>query len=293
MLARAVTVGVDAGEFSAHQDELGGVIDPDQHHDDRSRGPIGRFEALLADVEADEKFSHLEQRRSQDGAEPDVAPLHRGVGKPFEYHGEKQGDHRERRGEARDLQRRLRQVGCDIFSRGGQRRRQQHRGQEQETECQHPSQGQDVAAHKPPDPRSRRGFHLPHRVQGVLELNHDADGGKDQGANPYCGRDHAFARPVRALEHGFDGLSAGVADEPLQRAENLALHGLGAEDETGNRNRYENQRPEREHGVIGKRRAEPRILVCSDQRLTVSRSGVSHAGIVFQLAPRKLPSSRQ
>jgi hypothetical protein len=162
---------------------------------------------------------------------------------------------------------------CDIFSRGGQRRRQQHRGQEQETECQHPSQGQDVAAHKPPDPRSRRGFHLPDRVQGVLELNHDADGGKDQGANPYCGRDHAFARPVRALEHGFDGLSAGVADEPLQRAENLALHGLGAEDETGNRNRYENQRPEREHGVIGKRRAEPRILVLGPAADRISKRG--------------------
>src|SRR4029450_9822602 len=91
--------------------------------------------------------------------------------------------------------------------------------EEQEAERQHPGQGQDVAAHKPPDPRSRRGFHLPHRVQGVLELNHDADGRKDEGANAYCGRDHAFARPVGALEHGFDGVGAGVADEPLQRAE--------------------------------------------------------------------------
>jgi hypothetical protein len=34
------------------------------------------------------------------------------------------------------------------------------------------------------------------RVQGVLELNHDADGGKDQGADPDDGRDRTFARPV-------------------------------------------------------------------------------------------------
>jgi hypothetical protein len=88
------------------------------------------------------------------------------------------------------------------------------------------------------------GFHLPHRVQGVLELNHHADGRKDQGADSDGGRNHAFARPVGALEHGFDGLGAGVADEPLQRAENLALHGLGAENEAGNRNCDQNQRSE-------------------------------------------------
>ena len=52
-----------------------------------------------------------------------------------------------------------------------------------------------------------------------------------------------------------------VSPSPLQRAENLALHGLGAENETGNRNCDQNQRPEREHRVIGKRRTEARILV--------------------------------
>jgi hypothetical protein len=46
------------------------------------------------------------------------------------------------------------------------------------------------------------------RVQGVLELNDDADSGKQQGADPDDGRDHAFARPVGAFEHGFDGLLA-------------------------------------------------------------------------------------
>jgi hypothetical protein len=42
MLTRAVTVGVHASEFGAHQDELSGVVDPDQHHDDRGRGSVGR-----------------------------------------------------------------------------------------------------------------------------------------------------------------------------------------------------------------------------------------------------------
>jgi ferritin-like metal-binding protein YciE len=95
--------------------------------------------------------------------------------------------------------------------------------------------------------------------------------------------------PVGALEHGFDGLRAGVADEPLQRAENLALHSLGAENEADNRNCDQNQRSEREHGVIGKRRAQARVLVLRPLADRLSERG-EPCGHCLPLARRKMRS---
>jgi hypothetical protein len=47
----------------------------------------------------------------------------------------------------------------------------------------------------------------------------------------------------------------------MQRAEDLRLHRFGAEDETGDRNGDDDERPERENRVIGQRRSQACILV--------------------------------
>jgi hypothetical protein len=49
-------------------------------------------------------------------------------------------------------------------------------------------------------------------------------------------------------------LRAAVAEQAMQRAEHLSLHSFGAENETGNRNRDDDQRAQREDRVIGERR---------------------------------------
>src|SRR5712671_3345766 len=91
-IAEATAFGLDASEFRAYQHQLRRVVDPDQQNDEGRRGAIGRFEALLADVEPDEQLADLEQGRRDRGAEPDVAPSHIRVGQPFEHHGEQKRD---------------------------------------------------------------------------------------------------------------------------------------------------------------------------------------------------------
>jgi hypothetical protein len=68
-----MTLGIGVGDLGAHQDNLRGVVDPDQHHDDRGRSSVSGFKPLLSDVEADSRLTQLEEKRCQRRAEPDVA----------------------------------------------------------------------------------------------------------------------------------------------------------------------------------------------------------------------------
>ena len=101
-------------------------------------------------------------------------------------------------------------------------------------------------------------------VSGLI----NAYGSEEQSAYTDDCRHRAFAGPVGTLEHGFDGFGAGLPQQSVQGGEHLPSHCLGTKYEAGNRNRDENQRPERKHRIVGKRRSEPCSLVL---RPTVER----------------------
>src|SRR5688500_994792 len=79
---------ISTREFSTEQYELGGVVDPYEHDDERSRRAKCRFQTLLADVKADQKLADFKERSREDAAGQDLAPSNRDIGKPFEHHGE-------------------------------------------------------------------------------------------------------------------------------------------------------------------------------------------------------------
>jgi len=58
-------------------------------HHDRECCSEGGFQSLLANVEADQEFSDLEQCSGDNAAKPDIAPTDLGVGEPFEHHRKK------------------------------------------------------------------------------------------------------------------------------------------------------------------------------------------------------------
>jgi hypothetical protein len=69
-----MTLGISVGDLGAHQDDLRGVVDPDQHHDDRCRGSVSGFKPLLSDIEANSRLAQLEEKRCQQCTQPDVGP---------------------------------------------------------------------------------------------------------------------------------------------------------------------------------------------------------------------------
>ena len=191
-------------ELRAEQHDLRRVVDPDQHHDDRRRRAVGRFQALLADVEADQELADLEQRGSAHAAQPDVAPFDSRVGQPLEHHDEQRADGGERHQEGRRLHQGLRHERAEGPRKCRQRRRQQHRHEQQEADRQDARQGKDVAAGEAPDAATGLGLHLPHDVQRFLELHHDADRREDERDGADDGGKDAFAGRAGRREHGVD-----------------------------------------------------------------------------------------
>src|SRR5438477_592548 len=47
-------------DFGTEQDNLRGIVDPDQHDDNRGCSTVGRFQALSADVVSDRELPDLE-----------------------------------------------------------------------------------------------------------------------------------------------------------------------------------------------------------------------------------------
>ena len=73
------STGISAGDLRAHQDDLRGVVDPDQYNDDGSRGSVGRFKPLFTDIETDGSLPEFEEERCEDRPKPDVGPCYRDV----------------------------------------------------------------------------------------------------------------------------------------------------------------------------------------------------------------------
>ena len=73
------------GELGAQQHDLRRVIDPNQQNNERGRRAISRGKRELADINADQQLAELEQRGSDPGAEPNIAPFDVGVRQQFEH----------------------------------------------------------------------------------------------------------------------------------------------------------------------------------------------------------------
>ena len=59
----AIATGKSVGELGAQQEDLGGVVDPQQQHDQGARRAVGRRYVAAADVERDQVLAALEQHR--------------------------------------------------------------------------------------------------------------------------------------------------------------------------------------------------------------------------------------
>jgi hypothetical protein len=61
--------------------------------------------------------------------------------------------------------------------------------------------------------RAHTSMPVAHRVQGIIELNNDAHGGENQGADAYYRRQNSFPRPIGSFQHGLHSLRTRVAEQ--------------------------------------------------------------------------------
>ena len=72
--ARPARMGVGPGKLGAEQKDLGGVVHPDQQHDQRTgRAESGR-DGALAEIQSDQRLADREEKGGDDRADPDIVP---------------------------------------------------------------------------------------------------------------------------------------------------------------------------------------------------------------------------
>src|SRR5579863_2950154 len=92
---RSLSIGVNARELGAKKENLGGIIDPNNHGNQRSRCAVGRSHAGFAEIESQEKFSDREEKSGTDRADANIAPRHVGGGHVPEQKRKENGNHGE------------------------------------------------------------------------------------------------------------------------------------------------------------------------------------------------------
>src|SRR5204863_6724677 len=85
----------DAGELRADEEDLGGVVDPDQENDQRAGGAVLPGDAALSEVQPDQELARREERRRDSRAQPDVAPADPRVGEELEHQRKERGQDRQ------------------------------------------------------------------------------------------------------------------------------------------------------------------------------------------------------
>ena len=246
-------LGLDAGEDRAEQDQERRVVDPEEQDHHGGRGSVRRGELASPEVEADRPFAHREQEGRQDGSRPDVAPGDLDVGKNAVEHREENGhedvgDERVRRFEDRGRQIQIALgVVLQRLDRGGEH----ERDDEDEAQRQDQSERDDPLPQELLDQRARLRSHVPHEIEGILELDEHGEGTDHEGADPDDAGQAPGRLERRASEHRVDGQRLLVSHQKLELTDDLLTHRARLEEQPGaggEQNQHRREGEEREKG---------------------------------------------
>src|SRR6185437_10927276 len=278
------------GEFGAEQEDLGGIVDPQQDDDQRPGRAIGRGDLAAADVKTDQPLAHREQQGGYDGAHGDVPPRDLRIRQEFVDGGEEQGDEHERDDEIADIEQEAdgRQDAVQIGTQRGQGGARGERDHQEEAERQDEAEADEARADQPRDGGIVR-LRLPDGVERGLHLDEDAARREQQGDEADDRRDGAGTAVAGALQHVLQGLGALLAHQPAQLVDDGALRRRLAEGEPGDGDGDEQHRRDRKNRVIGDRRAMAERAVVDEGGDALSdqpRDLANHSGC-SRIRPRR------
>ena len=200
--------GVDPREHRAEQDDLRGIVDPQQDDHDRTGCTIDRGDAGRGQIPADQVIAEQEQQAAGARPDPNVAPGDLGVGQ--DAVDQRDGQREERPGDGerdgppeREALGRGR-GGQDLAERGEDRRDQQV-GQQQRADSQDGQERSEPIVQASSQSPPRFGLDLPDRVQRALQLAEQPGGAKPKEDNAQDRRRDPRAALVRVFRGGLDG----------------------------------------------------------------------------------------
>src|ERR1700731_3647043 len=149
----------------------------------------------------------------------------------------------------------------NIFSKGGKCRSDAQRDYEKETEGEDRGERNNISVQEVPYAAAWDLTYFPDCIQGILELNNDSGGGKEERSQPQQSCEETLTWPAGIRQHGLNGLGAAVSKCVLDRGRDLPAGRLPAEEKSGDGDGDNNNRSERKYGIIGERRALTRVLM--------------------------------
>src|SRR5262245_52544192 len=247
----------EVGELRPEKHDQRRVVDPDGQHDQRAGGAIGRTDARVPEIGADEILAEREQCRGDHGPEPDVAPGDVRIGQDLEDHREEHCDDGQREERIDGVEHEL--VVADARPGRLAERRESgaghQRDQEQEPDAEHHGQRQQPLLEEAPRRAPHRArvearLDLPDAIEGRLELHEHRGGADEQQGRPDHDRANALPGVTRVAQDGFDHVGAVVADHAADLRDDLAFHGGALEGQTRDGDHDQYQGRDREERVV-------------------------------------------
>ena len=135
------------------------------------------------------------------------------------------------------------------------------RHQQQKAEPQDHAEGQEAGSQQRPDPALFPRRRVPYAIERTLQLAEHRGGTDCQEYHADQRRDEALPGHACTGDQSLYGGGAFVADQTSQLGHDLAPHRVVAEYRTRDRDHDDQQRRNREQGVVRERRAHARCIV--------------------------------
>ena len=142
--------------------------------------------------------------------------------------------------------------------REGGKARADHQGDgQQEAKAEDAGERDQVRAQVPPKACLLGLLHIPDGVHGVLELDHDAEGGDQQQCDPGDGGEAPGLLELAPASMASTALLPVSPNSDRNWAVRLPRTASAPKNRPGHAGYDQQQRPHREHGVVGERRSQP------------------------------------
>ena len=218
-------------ELSPEEQDLGGVIDPEQKQDQGTGCPERGSGGAVPQIDADEGLAQGKEQGGDERSHPDMAPADPCVRQELEDERKQHRDHAQRYDQVQKLQDKLRDgkdIAKGLLSRGEPGGHHQGNEQQEPNPQDHGEGKQAVQQDLLERCQEAPGFlhfDIPDDVQRGVQLVEDPQGAEQQGQDPDGKSKNTFPCAACVCHQAGDKLSALRPDQALHLAQDLYPHG--------------------------------------------------------------------
>jgi hypothetical protein len=229
-------------EFRAEEEDLRGIIPPEDHDHQGTCGSIHRSDRAFREIHPKEEFTHRKQERGYQRSEPHIAPNDFNIGNHLEDHGEKEGGKANGNQEIRYLEGNA-PTGHEqvhVFSHRGKISARDHQRPKNDEDSDDNDEGGKPRFNFLEDAGLFRDMNAPDDIEGVAEVEHDLGRAESEGEQTEGRGDDGGRWTLNTIEDVVDGLHHRIGNKWLNAFEKPGF-GLGSAEHKAEQGDHENE----------------------------------------------------